>query len=767
MKKKTIHITLFSIAVGLVCLVTLPIVSQTQTQTPPVISNSQEPPKTARFAFLVGINEYDDEAVSDLNGCENDVILMRETLRDLYNFRPETEIKELISSRTSKTEKPTKANIEKFFREHLIKSAREFKEKNNLSADNGATIVFYYSGHGSYVPDQNTVNEGKDEGDGQDETIVPMDSTKIDGSGDIRDDDINKWFAELRRYTTNITFIFDSCHSGTTTRGTGNRSLERDTKKANTRRGGGTALNETMDESGDYVTISGSLPNEKSQEASLPAPLKPDEKIPDGEQFKEQYYGFLTYFLVQQLRQNQGISYRELMQMVSTAVTKKNPDQTPQVEGDIDRAFLGSKESRGRRAIPIQKIEKTGNATILTIEAGRIVGALPGGAVGIYSENAAQLAGEQDRIAVGVITDSLNFTSKVKVEGKEIPARAKVILANPFFTLEKRAVAIDTSGMDVSAQVMKKLKALLENNSYVKSKEENDLAEKLENRANPASAPVKKDWNIAVVRSTFAKFKEGKPKSAVKDRQSPKDDEAGFYLASPNGNPLYNFWIKASAAQAEEEIKTALELHTRVENLQALDNAAGRLSGGLKIEIVRLKSFKLLDPEQGGCAFEEYSEAERKKMKDENTPLNPGEYFYLEITNATKNNLFFYLYNIKVDGETELIYEPEADGDILLSGNKLPTFMGANCSGSIMRTNELGKETFKLVAVSKRFDGNLLTNPKIANDFRSKETARRDGDPALESFFAQTATNQTRSEKIEIPFSGWGTAKLEIEIVEK
>jgi len=450
-----------------------------------------------------------------------------------------------------------------------------------------------------------------------------MDSGKEDGSQDIRDDDLNKWFNELRQHATNITFIFDSCHSGTATRGTGSRSIERGGKgKTGTRGGDDVALNETMDESETYVTISGSLPNEKSQEDSLPVLPKPGEKTPNEKSPKMQMNGYMTYYLVQKLRENRGLSYRELMQLVSTAVNKASPDQTPQVEGDVERAFLGSKESRGKRSIPIMKIEKEGGDTILTIEAGRIVGALPGGAIGIYSENAAELTGERDRLAVGTIVESLNFTSKVRVEGKDIPPGAKIILANPFFTNEKRAVAIDTSGADAASQKMQKLKILLNANDYVRPLETQRSAMD----ANP------KQWNIAVVRGTFGEFKQGKTKSGTKDGKMPGDKDDGFYLANPNGNPLYDFWIPAAAANVEEEIKKALELHTRVENLSSLDNAAGQVSGGLEIEMVRLKSFKLTGLETSPCEFEEYTAAERKKMKEENTPLNPGDWFYFLLT---------------------------------------------------------------------------------------------------------------------------------------
>ena len=120
----------------------------------------------------------------------------------------------------------------------------------------------------------------------------------------------------------------------------------------------------------------------------------------------------ITAAQVKELRENRGFSVNEVMRTVSTAVNKKNKEQTPQVEGDIDRQFLGTSDSRQKFSIPILKVEKVGSDTMLTIEAGKIVGALQGGLVGIYKDTAVEFTGETDRIAVGKIMDSFNLLLK-------------------------------------------------------------------------------------------------------------------------------------------------------------------------------------------------------------------------------------------------------------------------------------------------------------------------------------------------------------------
>lgn len=71
----------------------------------------------------------------------------------------------------------------------------------------GDSLVFYFSGHGKRQRDHK-----RDEIDGFDETICPMDFEK---RGMILDNDIND--AIVRPLTQNVTLhaIVDSCHSGT------------------------------------------------------------------------------------------------------------------------------------------------------------------------------------------------------------------------------------------------------------------------------------------------------------------------------------------------------------------------------------------------------------------------------------------------------------------------------------------------------------------------------------------------------------------------
>ena len=157
---------------------------------------SQAAPATQRFALLIGVGEYakstgKSASVKNLKGPRNDVELMKKLLVAKYEFPggPQN-IFALVDKQA------THQAIAQAFRSHLIENARQ---------NPGGTFVFYFSGHGSQTLDKNG-----DEGDGVDETLLAHDS-RADG-GDIVDDEVREWLAELGKYTRNITVILDSCH---------------------------------------------------------------------------------------------------------------------------------------------------------------------------------------------------------------------------------------------------------------------------------------------------------------------------------------------------------------------------------------------------------------------------------------------------------------------------------------------------------------------------------------------------------------------------
>jgi len=77
-------------------------------------------------------------------------------------------------------------------------------------AAKGDSLIFTYSGHGTWVPDKSG-----DEPDGRDEALCPYD---LSSKGPLLDDDLHALFSR-RAAGVRIVLISDSCHSGSVTRG--------------------------------------------------------------------------------------------------------------------------------------------------------------------------------------------------------------------------------------------------------------------------------------------------------------------------------------------------------------------------------------------------------------------------------------------------------------------------------------------------------------------------------------------------------------------
>jgi len=134
----------------------------------------------------IGINDYPGTD-SDLDGCVNDA----NDWKDALNRRG-------------------------FEWQDVLLDARAFKKAMTdaiadivLATEPGDLTVITYSGHGSWVPDQDD-----DELDGRDEALCPYDT---DTSGVLTDDYLYSIFSCIKQ-GSRVVFISDSCHSGSVAR---------------------------------------------------------------------------------------------------------------------------------------------------------------------------------------------------------------------------------------------------------------------------------------------------------------------------------------------------------------------------------------------------------------------------------------------------------------------------------------------------------------------------------------------------------------------
>lgn len=175
------------------------------------------------YALFVGVDLYDIKSgISPLSGCVNDAKRMLDYLdenidRAQYNFDKKTHAVTLFSDRgnTDKSMYPTRDNILKYFKEHLIA---------NVKKDDYA--IFFYAGHGTTEPAHPYFKEPT----GKVQALVPYDARtpaknekgeriKVNGK-DVQvrcvlDKEVRFLIRKLweKSGSENIIFIQDSCHS--------------------------------------------------------------------------------------------------------------------------------------------------------------------------------------------------------------------------------------------------------------------------------------------------------------------------------------------------------------------------------------------------------------------------------------------------------------------------------------------------------------------------------------------------------------------------
>jgi metacaspase-1 len=138
-----------------------------------------------KLALCIGINDYPGTG-SDLKGCVNDANDWADELG-----KRDFDVRMLLDAEA------TGAAIRAAIGERLH------------AAGSGDTVVIQYSGHGTWVPDQDG-----DEPDGRDEALCPHD---IGTNGPLLDDELFTLLSDRPR-GVRVVMVSDSCHSGSVAR---------------------------------------------------------------------------------------------------------------------------------------------------------------------------------------------------------------------------------------------------------------------------------------------------------------------------------------------------------------------------------------------------------------------------------------------------------------------------------------------------------------------------------------------------------------------
>ena len=279
------------------------------------------------WALLVGVSEYPALGPErQLRGPRNDVIALRDTLSGMQGGWRRMSV--LADGVPQADGLPTRAAIAG----NLERLARDVEP--------GDFVVIYFSGHGSQQP----AAADRDEADGLDEIFLPRDIGRWDGKiGSVRnaltDDDIQRFIQPILAAGARVWAVFDTCHSGTITRGAllAGEEVQRAVRPSE--------LGVPLFSPRAARTISEAAHGQRAWSDKLVVfsaaqsdQSTPELRLPAGDPARVEH-GLFTYTLVRALRTNGATSYGQLAQSIATRYAlMQRSAPTPLYEGALQEA---------------------------------------------------------------------------------------------------------------------------------------------------------------------------------------------------------------------------------------------------------------------------------------------------------------------------------------------------------------------------------------------------------------------------------------------
>lgn len=279
----------------------------------PAESIDAQKPDSKKWAFLIGIEDYEDEHITDLRYSVDDVRLLYEVLvdsrRGAFDY-----VRLLTSEDTESQKRPTRRNIFRGLRNWLSQTKPD------------DTVLFYFSGHG--IADK----------DGQNYLIAVDTEVSLPQETAVSMKQVNAILNNREQIPAKrIIVVLDSCHSG----------VRRDARSLVVQ---GQILSPLFEDAEGRITLASCNIDEQSFE---------DEDIG---------HGVFTYFFVEGLKGNADqsrdglITASELNNYVYTQVTtwakNRQLKQTPRKQENVSGEFVLAFDPQRLGEIQQQQIEK-------------------------------------------------------------------------------------------------------------------------------------------------------------------------------------------------------------------------------------------------------------------------------------------------------------------------------------------------------------------------------------------------------------------------
>jgi hypothetical protein len=560
------------------------------------------------YALLIGIDYYlpgklpDGSSYPSLGGCVRDVNRVEDYLKKTQKPK---QIFKLTSSNTGATEAqdqlPTYENIVTKF--HTI---TEIAQKDDQ-------VYIHYSGHGGRA--KTIYPELKGEGQ-PDETLVPMDIAKTNERY-LRDVEIATLLKKMVNKGLVVTVVFDSCHSGGTTRGdTAIRGLEGepdttsrpiDSLVASREEliqnwleiTGGTArkanAGDWLPESRDYVLLAACRPSEYAYESVF-----------NGKESN----GALTYWMLDTLNNpSPDLTYKSLYDRVYAKVQSQFQSQTPMLFGEGERQVFGRSYANVHYTVNVLKVDTARNR--VQLDAGIAQGLGEGARFAIYALGTTDFSEKNKPLAIAQIT-------------------ADITPADAWAVIDPDSVRGDIE--QASPAIMLSAAIALVRKVRLFEKQEDSTNQLPKNQVLPSELLKIQTTALTAVKAAIKRTGKGWVELASEGEhyQVAINTSGEYEICDRNGTPFPNLRpaLLVSDADAAENVVKRLVHLTKYQAAQELENLSV-LTNKLVVQLTDKDKKPLADPTK--------------------QTLQSGEHIFLYIKNESDKNLNVVVMDLKSD----------------------------------------------------------------------------------------------------------------------
>ena len=640
--------------------------------------------KAKKLALLVGINNY--KAVNGLSGCVSDVRNMQGLLQGTFEF-PDDSILVLTDEQASH------AAIVQAFKDHLIGRA----EKD-------AVVVFHYSGHGSQMMDPSNRSSSA-----LISTIVPYDS-RTEGIFDISADELRGLFSLLSPITKNVTFVFDSCHSGLIMRDILENSAARprarfvdpDPRVPPAPPPEAGLAPRGVGEAGAAL---------KGRDFALLSACQADEVAFEYADQKGNPCGTLTHFFVAEAPSSgkAGATYRDVMDKVKAKVTGVYRRQHPQLEGAKIDDYLLSDQSSLAQPFVLASPEGDG----IAVEAGQAHGMTEGSVFDIYAPGTKEFDDPAKAVARAELTSVDVYVSKAKlIGGHPIEQSSRAVERQHNF--RDRKVRLHIAKPDQSPVLQEVREAAAGGG-----------------RTDPDN-PKSPSYN-----QTFELVDKPDDAQLLLTEQKTEQGTRSIVLSGGDGT-TFSPPVPVGQVKAAAHVLKQLSGWAKWLNLLGLENPRRGLDVSFEIR-----------PAAGGGR-----DAELLKRPD--LTLIAGQDVEFIVTNNSGKDVYFAVLDLASDGSVGVVYPGEGHNEVLVSGR---SYTGT-APTSVPEGRKLSRDNLKLVVTQGPVDFRFLRQEAI------RDVPRNVDDPLVD-LLGQAALIERNVGASRARLDGWATKMRILEVVEK